>query len=232
MHGKQGHAFTLIELLMVIAVIAILAALLLPALGRAKASAQGAACRSNSKQLGLAWHLYRDDNNGKLVNNGVFNGWAVFPGYQTGLPIETPNWLYGTLDWSAAADITNSQLIANGLVFPYTKQPKLYKCPADRCLSPAQRSAGFTDRVRSVSMNAFIAGSAHPGEYWVPAILILTERATPLRVVQGRTCRKPAQRSCALRQNENSRLGPGIRRLRKGERLGGPRALGTLGLRR
>jgi prepilin-type N-terminal cleavage/methylation domain-containing protein/prepilin-type processing-associated H-X9-DG protein len=168
MHGKRWHAFTLIELLVVIAVIAILAALLLPTLSKTKAYALGTACLSNSKQLGLAWHLYSDDNSGRLVNNGVFNGWAAYQGPQTPLPIETPNWVYGLLEWSASPDITNSQLIANGLLFPYTKQFKLYKCPADRYLSPAQSSAGFYERVRSVSMNAFIEGSAHPGQYWVP----------------------------------------------------------------
>ncbi|HVV72555.1 MAG TPA: type II secretion system protein [Verrucomicrobiae bacterium] len=165
---KRWGGFTLVELLVVIAIIGVLAALLLPALNRAKSSAKATACLSNSKQLGLAWHLYCDDNSGRLVNNGVFNGWAVFPGYQTGLPIENPNWLYGTLDWSAAADMTNAQLIAKGLLFPYTKQVKLYKCPADRYLSPAQSNAGFSERVRSVSMNGFILGSAAPGQYWVP----------------------------------------------------------------
>ena len=161
-------AFTLIELLVVIAIIAILAALLLPTLSRAKAYSLGTACLSNSKQLGLAWHLYSDDNAGRLVNNGVFNGWAVYQGAQTTLPIETPNWVYGLMEWSASPDITNSQLVANGLLFPYTRALKLYKCPADRYLSPAQSSAGFTERVRSISMNAFVEGSALPGQYWVP----------------------------------------------------------------
>jgi len=160
--------FTLIELLVVLAIIAILAALLLPALSQAKARARAIACTNNSQQLGLAWHLYADDHGGNLVNNGVFNGWATYYGPETGQPIETPNWVYGMTDWSASPDNTNQNLTASGLLFRFAPQCKLYKCPADPYLSPVQRASGFSDRVRSVSMNAFVAGSAPPGEYWVP----------------------------------------------------------------
>lgn len=74
--AKKG--FTLIELLVVIAIIAILAALLLPALGRAKAAAQKTACISNNKQLGLSFHIYLTDFNDiypPRANDGNYPRW-------------------------------------------------------------------------------------------------------------------------------------------------------------
>ena len=80
------RAFTLIELLMVIAVIGILSAILLPVLSRAKLSGQCAVCQSNLREMGLATQLYWGDNAGNSfaydlgpTNNGVLYwfGWIA-----------------------------------------------------------------------------------------------------------------------------------------------------------
>jgi prepilin-type N-terminal cleavage/methylation domain-containing protein/prepilin-type processing-associated H-X9-DG protein len=75
----RPRAFTLLELLVVIGIIAVLASMLVPVLARGKLSAQRAACQSNLRQLGIAAQLYWGDNNGKcffynsvpMSNNGI-----------------------------------------------------------------------------------------------------------------------------------------------------------------
>ncbi len=59
--SRRDAAFTLIEMLTVIAVIAILTALLLPVLGRARASALSTSCTSKLRQMGMAMHMYVQD---------------------------------------------------------------------------------------------------------------------------------------------------------------------------
>ncbi len=69
----KHNSFTLIELLTVIAIIAILAGLLLPAVGRARATAQGTACANNMNQMGKGEQLFAIDNKQKSVPSEAFN---------------------------------------------------------------------------------------------------------------------------------------------------------------
>jgi len=81
-------AFTLIELLVVTGIVCILAALLLPALSRAKAAARSTTCKNHLRQLGLALKMYCDDNQSK------------FPYYQS-LPDSAPHNQLNTSFWWA-----------------------------------------------------------------------------------------------------------------------------------
>lgn len=76
--------FTLVELLITIAILAILVALLLPALHSARATAQEASCRNNQKQVGLLYSLYANDSDGiipicKCATTDIQWGAQYFP---------------------------------------------------------------------------------------------------------------------------------------------------------
>ena len=78
---REKRAFTLIELLVVIAIIGILMTLMLPVLARAKASGHATQNRGNLKEIGSAFTMYVDDNNGLAVGIGGSDGRYFFGQY-------------------------------------------------------------------------------------------------------------------------------------------------------
>ena len=147
----HGRAFTLTELLVVIAVIAILAAILLPTLGRSKSQAVGISCLNNLKQLQTCFAMYAHDNDDTLPpNNFVYD-------VSSGEPItKSRSWCPG----NTRIDDTTTN-IENGLLFPYNRSVAIYRCPAD--LSPIETPKGvkLTQlRTRSYNMSQSVNGES------------------------------------------------------------------------
>jgi prepilin-type N-terminal cleavage/methylation domain-containing protein/prepilin-type processing-associated H-X9-DG protein len=121
MNRRRG--FTLIELLVVIAIIAVLMAVLLPALQRVREQGKRATCLSNLRQLTVAWMLYAEANNEKLVNG--MGGIAR--------PHEPPwvgrCWHDDFRKGEQFPEEDQSAAIQAGALWPYCGDIKLYRCP-------------------------------------------------------------------------------------------------------
>ncbi|HTG45783.1 MAG TPA: type II secretion system protein [Verrucomicrobiae bacterium] len=121
MRPPSKRAFTLIELLVVIAIIAILASLLLPALAKAKAKGHHSVCRSNLKQIGLAFLMYVPDF------NDTFPGCASKGSYQ---PMKE-DWIFFNVNRGSDPFFNDAK---NSAIGPYIGKfsTNLFRCPADR----------------------------------------------------------------------------------------------------
>lgn len=105
-------AFTLIELLIVIAIIAVLAAILFPVFATAREKARQTTCASNEKQLGLAMMLYIQDYD-ETFPLVYYDEVASSPTYN--------HWMPGDSSGTYTASFT--------LYLPYAKTPRIYHCP-------------------------------------------------------------------------------------------------------
>jgi prepilin-type N-terminal cleavage/methylation domain-containing protein/prepilin-type processing-associated H-X9-DG protein len=160
---RPANAFTLIELLVVIAIVALLAALMFPGLSRARAQAQAIQCAGNLKQLQLAWVLYAQDNDDKLVPECVNSPSPASVNLY---------WAQGFLSFDGSnPDNTNTTLLLDprfALLGSYTRAAGIYKCPADKSQVPLPDR--WAPRVRSVVMNLYAGGvtlcSSGPLIYW------------------------------------------------------------------
>lgn len=144
MKSNRSPAFSLVELLVVVAVISVIASLLLPALARAKGSARKSACASNLRQLGLIWRIYLDDHESRFPDRrdlkeslpGGYKPWDSWP-------MSDPR-----AGWVAI------------VLRPILLDPRVLACPAVQ-VGPLKQVAQATQ------FGGFDTNSAPPVNYWM-----------------------------------------------------------------
>lgn len=141
---RRQTGFTLIEILVVIAIIAILAALLLPVFAAAREHARQATCLNNLMQLGKAIRMYADDWDGRMPSARV-NELSSVP-YQ---------------NWCGALSVSGECAPDRGQIAKYVKNTAIFKCPSD-INRPAKACTSLTaqqqrDYPLSYSMNVWLS---------------------------------------------------------------------------
>jgi prepilin-type processing-associated H-X9-DG protein len=156
---NREEGFTFVELLVVLATLAVLSILLLPAIAGTKPSSQAFQCLENHRQLMLAMQMYAQDNSDVLPPNDYpyLTAYATLP---TAQKPRYKNWVVGTMAENVdAADSpyliggVSELLDPNTLLSTYITNRANYRCPADNYVDPY---AGNRVHVRSYSMNSAV----------------------------------------------------------------------------
>ncbi len=161
----RNRGMTLIELMVVIAIIGVLAALVFPMLSRAKESSRRARCATNLMQFGTAFQLYANDNNGFAPRSW----WGVrYGGYKEG-DLRDPVYTYVNKSW------------------------QVYYCPSDRYQTLQTEAPGVYGHRTSYGYNWWGPGNRPPSDprealVWKPVRL----RQIPTRPIVPRA-RPPAR---------------------------------------
>jgi prepilin-type N-terminal cleavage/methylation domain-containing protein len=155
----REKGFTFVELLVVLATVAVLAVMLLPAIAGTKPNAQAFQCLENHRQLMLAMQMYAQDNSDLLppndypYNTGYANMTAT-------VQAQHKNWVVGTManaldapDRPYQVGLVSELLDPNTLLSRYITNRLVYRCPADNYIDPY---GGHAVHCRSYSMNTAV----------------------------------------------------------------------------
>lgn len=125
---SSSHAFSIVDLLVILAIIAILAAMLLPALASSKRKATAINCTNNLKQLGLSFRVWEGDYGDKY-------------------PMAVPARRGGTMEYNTGADTFRHFQVMSNEIF----NPKILICPSDT----RQPAANFV-RLKNENVSYFV----------------------------------------------------------------------------
>jgi prepilin-type N-terminal cleavage/methylation domain-containing protein/prepilin-type processing-associated H-X9-DG protein len=150
--------FTLTELIVVVAIIAILATFVSAALNEGRGKAYQIGCLNNLRQLQIAWSLYIEDNSDELPLNKSTPGMneRIFGRRNT-----PESWVAG----NPKEDVTTEN-IRKGSLFAYVPSAGVYRCPADQSRVVSRKQVR---RTRSYSMSAYLRGD---GEGFDPRVKV------------------------------------------------------------
>lgn len=154
---RRKNAFTLIELLVVIAIIALLLSIMMPALGRAKKKAIELLSVANMRSLVLAWKVYTEDNDSRLVGGQVAPNLGSIKPHEWVQPVQT----------TEPVDDHERELmgIRAGALWPYLEDTKVYHSPGDKTWKISATNTPYTTQqspYRSYAISDAMNGQWRP----------------------------------------------------------------------
>jgi len=125
--GRRARAFTLVELLVVIGIVAILIGILLPVMGRVRSQARTVSCQANIRSILQSLFIYAADNKGSLPYGFIYNQMRLEPGPgRNGTSTGTPAYSFNC--FSMMTKIMNPKTNSGGMLSVYGFN-KVFKCP-------------------------------------------------------------------------------------------------------
>ena len=146
--------------------IAVLMSILMPSLQLVKDHATQLQCQSNAKNLAMAWFMYKDENDGKLVS-------AMTPTMSSAGPVAQAGWVRLADNWDSNATLEQKQeAMKAGALWPYTgKNLDVYRCPADRRIKLPNLATA----------RSFSIPDGANGEGWPAGAVVVAKRYSDLR---------------------------------------------------